>query len=88
MSHQAKAYAEPNNRIGDTPYSFCVQCPGCPEWPWPQDWEDPDHEAFVVHTCYDTQYPDGAPCPFFAYMEGADTHVVVHCLSQKWEKEP
>jgi hypothetical protein len=81
---KAKAYIHPNFVYRTGPpklYTFSTYCPMCPQWPWPVE----QHEAFVVHTCYESEYPEN-PCRFFQYMEVDRDEVWIHCASPKWNK--
>lgn len=83
---RAKAYIYPMrvHHTGPTKlYTFSTECPTCPEWPWPIEQHD---GAFVIHTCYESEYSEH-PCEFFQYMDVDQDEVYVHCASQKWSND-
>ena len=84
---RARAYIHPKSvpscrETARTTYRFWTFCEECPQWPWPP--KEQRNEAYVVHTCHESEYPDD-PCSFFAYMDGGNRDDVwVHCKSPKW----
>jgi len=86
MSKKAKAYVIPMHKYGGVPYSFSVECPKCPEYPWPDNWKDGDCEAYVITACYCSDIPDD-PCEHFERLEAALRHAWVYCRSKKWKKQ-
>jgi len=78
---KAKAYIQPRYRA--SVYTFWTSCEACPEWPWPS--RDKRTEAYVIHTCHDSDYPN-TPCRFFEYMEADNEDGVwIYCNNPKWE---